>query len=99
MSKSKLEHRRKFLKFLLASPLFNLALPAGAQQDATLDPDLEYILNYQHALIKSPDDAENIFDFNLCFQETISNILMVVLHSVVLQYPCSIDCLKSHWIP
>lgn len=27
---------------------------------------------------------ENIFDFNLCFQETISNILIVVLHSVVL---------------
>jgi len=56
------DNRRLLLKFLLASPLFKLSSLASASSDEPLDPDLKYILELEKMLIKSPNEALNIFD-------------------------------------
>ena len=55
-------NRRLLLKFLLASPLLKLPSIAAAATDEVFDPDLKYILELEKMLIKSPEEALNIFD-------------------------------------
>ncbi|MBT6033047.1 MAG: hypothetical protein HOH19_10760 [Kordiimonadaceae bacterium] len=50
-------HRRNFLKFLLASPLIGYAGTALASDTGKLDPDLQFILDLKKELISSPEEA------------------------------------------
>jgi 4-hydroxymandelate oxidase len=62
MSDSNKQNRRKFLKFLMASPLIGYSSLSWAKGDYKLDPDLEFILSLKKQLISTPADALNVFD-------------------------------------
>lgn len=62
-------YRRKFLQFLLASPL--IANIGNAQVSEPLDPDLKYILDLKNLLISTPEEAINIFDFEAVARENL----------------------------
>ena len=64
-------HRRNFLKFLLASPLIGYAGTALASDTGKLDPDLQFILDLKKELISSPEEALNIFDLEAVARETL----------------------------
>lgn len=62
-------YRRKFLKYLLASPL--LASEGFSKTQDALDPDLQYILGLENMLISGPEEALNIFDFEAVARENL----------------------------
>lgn len=64
------KNRRLLMKFLLASPLLNIAHLASASQNV-LDPDLQFILDLKKQLIENPEDALNIFDLEAVAREKL----------------------------
>lgn len=65
------QHRRNFLKFLMASPLIGYAGASWATETDELDPDLKYITELKKQLISAPEEALNIFDLEAVARNTL----------------------------
>tara|TARA_R110002096_G_C14661614_1_gene728083 strand:- start:354 stop:1589 length:1236 start_codon:yes stop_codon:yes gene_type:complete len=71
MTDNILSHRRNLLKFLLASPLLNIAQLAKASEEDKIDPDLRYLLAVKKQMISAPEDALNVFDLEMVARNTL----------------------------